>query len=225
MPPPKARLAALAVTALFADRSRGRREAATLLLAQDCFARRASVLGVAPVADQDWVRLTQSQFAPVRDHARRSGSCRPGTSRRPQAAQVIRLDPGLAFGTGTHPTTRMCLRWIAAHVPSAARAARARLRLRLRHPRDRRRAARRARTIDAVDIDPAAVDATRAQRARQRRRVQRRPAAGRERELRSWSWPTSWPRRSSCSRRCSAAHVAGRPIWCWPASSSARPTN
>ncbi|MDP3753975.1 50S ribosomal protein L11 methyltransferase, partial [Polaromonas sp.] len=30
-----------------------------------------------------------------------------------QARQVIRLDPGLAFGTGTHPTTRMCLRWIA----------------------------------------------------------------------------------------------------------------
>jgi len=32
-----------------------------------------------------------------------------------QARQVIRLDPGLAFGTGTHPTTRMCLRWIAGH--------------------------------------------------------------------------------------------------------------
>jgi ribosomal protein L11 methyltransferase len=32
-----------------------------------------------------------------------------------QARQVIRLDPGLAFGTGTHPTTRMCLRWIAHH--------------------------------------------------------------------------------------------------------------
>ena len=32
-----------------------------------------------------------------------------------QAKQVIRLDPGLAFGTGTHPTTRMCLRWIATH--------------------------------------------------------------------------------------------------------------
>jgi ribosomal protein L11 methyltransferase len=31
----------------------------------------------------------------------------------PQAEQVIRLDPGLAFGTGTHPTTRMCLRWLA----------------------------------------------------------------------------------------------------------------
>jgi ribosomal protein L11 methyltransferase len=32
-----------------------------------------------------------------------------------QARQIIRLDPGLAFGTGTHPTTRMCLRWIARH--------------------------------------------------------------------------------------------------------------
>ncbi|MDP1968027.1 MAG: 50S ribosomal protein L11 methyltransferase, partial [Burkholderiaceae bacterium] len=38
-----------------------------------------------------------------------------------QARHVIRLDPGLAFGTGTHPTTRMCLRWIATHAPHGAR--------------------------------------------------------------------------------------------------------
>jgi ribosomal protein L11 methyltransferase len=72
---------------------------------------------------------------------------------------VIRLDPGLAFGTGTHPTTRMCLRWIA-HAGQGL-AARARLRLRLGHPGHRRRAAWRAQ-IDAVDIDIAAVEATRA---------------------------------------------------------------
>ena len=64
------------------------------------------------------------------------------------ARRVIRLDPGLAFGTGTHPTTRMCLRWIAAHAARAGRAwrARARLRLRLGHPGHRRGAARRAAT-------------------------------------------------------------------------------
>jgi ribosomal protein L11 methyltransferase len=35
-----------------------------------------------------------------------------------RAEKIIRLDPGLAFGTGTHPTTRMCLRWIATQAPS-----------------------------------------------------------------------------------------------------------
>ena len=69
----------------------------------------------------------------------------------------------MAFGTGTHPTTRMCLRWIAraGRAPADAVAAGARLRLRLGHPGDRRRPVRR-RAIDAVDIDPAAVEATRA---------------------------------------------------------------
>ena len=49
----------------------------------------------------------------MRDRRRASGSCRAGRRCRPARARVIRLDPGLAFGTGTHPTTRMCLRWIA----------------------------------------------------------------------------------------------------------------
>jgi ribosomal protein L11 methyltransferase len=70
------------------------------------------VLGVAPVPDQDWVRLTQSQFAPV--EITPEFWIVPTWHEPPeQAKQVIRLDPGLAFGTGTHPTTRMCLRWIA----------------------------------------------------------------------------------------------------------------
>lgn len=38
-----------------------------------------------------------------------------------QAQKTIRLDPGLAFGTGTHPTTRMCLRWLATHPVSGQR--------------------------------------------------------------------------------------------------------
>ena len=58
------------------------------------------------------MRLTQSQFAPV--EITPEFWIVPSWHEAPaQATQVIRLDPGLAFGTGTHPTTRMCLRWIA----------------------------------------------------------------------------------------------------------------
>jgi len=65
---------------------------------------------LAALADQDWVRLTQSQFAPV--EITPEFWVVPSWHEPPAAArQVIRLDPGLAFGTGTHPTTRMCLRW------------------------------------------------------------------------------------------------------------------
>ena len=64
------------------------------------------------MADQDWVRLTQSQFEPV--EITPEFWIVPTWHEPPAAAkQVIRLDPGLAFGTGTHPTTRMCLKWIA----------------------------------------------------------------------------------------------------------------
>jgi ribosomal protein L11 methyltransferase len=64
------------------------------------------------VPEQDWVRLTQSQFAPV-DITPEFWIVPSWHEPPQQAAVVIRLDPGLAFGTGTHPTTRMCLRWIA----------------------------------------------------------------------------------------------------------------
>lgn len=87
------------------------REAGELLRAQDFFAS-CQVLGVQSVPDQDWVRLTQSQFAPV--EITPEFWIVPTWHEPPaQARHVIRLDPGLAFGTGTHPTTRMCLRWIA----------------------------------------------------------------------------------------------------------------
>jgi ribosomal protein L11 methyltransferase len=65
-----------------------------------------------PVADEDWVRLTQSQFEPVLITS--DFWIVPSWHKAPEGAtRVMRLDPGLAFGTGTHPTTRMCLRWIA----------------------------------------------------------------------------------------------------------------
>lgn len=110
MPAPKAGWQRSRVVALFAQEPLAR-EAAELLQPQDFFAG-CEVVGVRPVADQDWVRLTQSQFSPV--DITPTFWIVPSWHEPPAAArEVIRLDPGLAFGTGTHPTTRMCLRWIA----------------------------------------------------------------------------------------------------------------
>jgi ribosomal protein L11 methyltransferase len=110
MPAPKAGWNRSRVVALFPDEAAAR-EAVDLLALQDFF-EGCEVMGVRPVPDQDWVRLTQSQFAPV--EITPSFWIVPSWHEPPAAAErLIRLDPGLAFGTGTHPTTRMCLRWIA----------------------------------------------------------------------------------------------------------------
>jgi ribosomal protein L11 methyltransferase len=110
MPPPKDGWQRSRVVALYATEALAQ-EAATLLVAQDFFAG-CKLLGVNEVPEQDWVRLTQSQFAPVEITA--DFWIVPTWHEPPaQATKIIRLDPGLAFGTGTHPTTRMCLRWIA----------------------------------------------------------------------------------------------------------------
>ncbi|TFZ01548.1 50S ribosomal protein L11 methyltransferase [Ramlibacter rhizophilus] len=155
MPPPKEGWQRSRLVALFAEEAQAR-EAAGLLQLQDFFAGSA-VLGIAELPEQDWVRLTQSQFEPV--EITPEFWIVPSWHAPPaQAREVIRLDPGLAFGTGTHPTTRMCLRWIATHPVAGRRvldygcgsgilaigAARF-----------------GAGEIDAVDIDEAAVQATR----------------------------------------------------------------
>lgn len=64
------------------------------------------------VADQDWVRLTQAQFDPIRISERLW--IVPSWHEAPAGDDLIalQLDPGLAFGTGSHPTTRLCLRWL-----------------------------------------------------------------------------------------------------------------
>jgi ribosomal protein L11 methyltransferase len=112
MPPPKDGWQRSRMVALFAQEVAAR-EAAVLLGAQDFF-EDCQLLGIQTVEDQDWVRLTQSQFAPV--EVTPDFWIVPTWHEPPeQARQIIRLDPGLAFGTGTHPTTRMCLRWIAQH--------------------------------------------------------------------------------------------------------------
>lgn len=110
MPPPKDGWQRSRMVALFAQETAAK-EAAVLLQAQDFF-EGCRFLGIQVVADQDWVRLTQSQFAPV--EVTSDFWIVPSWHEPPaQASKIIRLDPGLAFGTGTHPTTRMCLRWIA----------------------------------------------------------------------------------------------------------------
>ncbi|UGQ45651.1 50S ribosomal protein L11 methyltransferase [Massilia endophytica] len=66
------------------------------------------------VADEDWVRLTQSQFEPI--HIGKNIWVVPSWHEAPDAsALVLELDPGLAFGTGSHPTTRLCMEWLEAH--------------------------------------------------------------------------------------------------------------
>lgn len=153
MPAPKDGWQRSRITALFADKALAE-EASALLQAQDFFDG-CEVLGLSELQDQDWVRLTQSQFAPV--EITPEFWIVPTWHEPPaQARQIIRLDPGLAFGTGTHPTTRMCLRWIAAH-PGFARV--------LDYGCGSGILAIGAAkfgavTVDAVDIDSAAVEST-----------------------------------------------------------------
>ncbi len=67
------------------------------------------------LADNDWVRLTQSQFNPIPISQRLWIVPTWHTPSDPSAINIV-LDPGLAFGTGSHPTTRLCLRWLDAHL-------------------------------------------------------------------------------------------------------------
>jgi len=155
MPPPKEGWNRSRIVALFASEAAAR-EAAELLPPQDFFGD-GQVLGVRAVAEQDWVRLTQSQFEPV--EITPTFWIVPSWHEPPEGArQVLRLDPGLAFGTGTHPTTRMCLRWIARHGAQDQRV----LDYGCGSGILAMGAAKfGAREIVAVDIDPAAVESTR----------------------------------------------------------------
>lgn len=67
------------------------------------------------LADNDWVRLTQSQFEPIPISPRLWIVPTWHTPSDPDAINIV-LDPGLAFGTGSHPTTRLCLRWLDGHI-------------------------------------------------------------------------------------------------------------
>ena len=115
-------------------------------------------------AEQDWVRATQAQFTPLHIHNQLwivPSWCEPPD---PSAINVT-LDPGLAFGTGSHPTTRLCLEWLARELPRGATVldygcgsgilaiAAAKL---------------GARDVNGVDVDPQAIDAARANAASNR---------------------------------------------------------
>lgn len=158
MPAPRGGWDRSIVKALFDDADAAQ-EAADTLLAQD-WASAVQLQSITPLVDQDWVRLTQSQFTPV--PVTPSFWVVPSWHEAPaEALKVIRLDPGMAFGTGTHPTTRMCLRWIAQQKPErAAQWSRV-----LDYGCGSGilaigAALHGARGVEAVDIDPAAVQAT-----------------------------------------------------------------
>jgi ribosomal protein L11 methyltransferase len=91
----------------------GPHHVAELLLAQVADALQIDpprVTAVRRVTDEDWVRASQSQFAPLR--IGRLWIVPSWCEAPDPSAIALRLDPGLAFGTGTHPTTRLCLRWL-----------------------------------------------------------------------------------------------------------------
>lgn len=131
--------------------------AALLQAAADALGRAApAALQVRTVADRDWVALTQSQFDPI-DIGERL-VITPSWHTSDSGRIAIVLDPGLAFGTGSHPTTRLCLQWLERSMPAGARIidygcgsgilaiAAARL---------------GARDVVGIDIDPQALIATR----------------------------------------------------------------
>ncbi|MGE5471907.1 MAG: 50S ribosomal protein L11 methyltransferase [Bacteroidota bacterium] len=116
------------------------------------------VFTVEAVAEQNWVQLTQSQFDPIRVSERLWIVPSWHESPDPAAVNLI-LDPGMAFGTGSHPTTRLCLEWLERNVSEQCSVldygcgsgilaiAAARL---------------GAGRVAGVDIDPLAIDAARA---------------------------------------------------------------
>ena len=103
-------------------------EPADDLIGRVAIAARAAGLGdlsdieLTEIAEQNWVQLTQSQFEPIRINDRLwivpswhmdKFEQRPlSTKSAPGPTCILQLDPGMAFGTGSHPTTRLCLEWL-----------------------------------------------------------------------------------------------------------------
>jgi ribosomal protein L11 methyltransferase len=103
----------VALTALFPDDA----DPLMLLSALEAFDADLDWLqaGFRKVEDQDWERAWMDQYVPLRFGARTWivpwDQALPEGADVPDAA-VVRLDPGLAFGSGTHPTTALCLEWL-----------------------------------------------------------------------------------------------------------------
>jgi ribosomal protein L11 methyltransferase len=107
------------VTRLTALCDAGARPAALVAAAARALARPAPAFETFAVDDRDWVRATQAQFGPIR--VTRSlwivpSWCAPPA---PDACNIV-LDPGLAFGSGAHATTRLCLQWLAQCIDAGA---------------------------------------------------------------------------------------------------------
>jgi ribosomal protein L11 methyltransferase len=123
--------------------------------ADECGLPATPTFGLARVDDEDWVRRTQAQFAPLTVGERLWVGAHWHSP--PPGRRVVRLDPGLAFGTGSHPTTRLVLAHLETHIRGGERVldygcgsgilaiAAARL---------------GAALVDATDIDPQAVETT-----------------------------------------------------------------
>lgn len=109
------------------------------------------------VAEQDWVRVTQAQFDPI--PIGQNIWVVPSWHVAPQPnALVLELDPGLAFGTGSHPTTRLCMEWLEQYVQAGCSV--------LDYGCGSGILAILARklgamTVDGIDIDPQAITAAR----------------------------------------------------------------
>ena len=223
MPAPQPGWDRSTLRALFADAAAAE-QAATLLLAQDWAAGSARAghrgRGRAGLGAPDAVAVRAGgDHAELLDRAELARTAG-------RAARVIRLDPGLAFGTGTHPTTRMCLRWIAGHAAQDAQpwprvldygcgsgilAIAAALHGAAGHRRGRHRPRGRG-------VHPGQCHG-------QRRAAARRPA-------RRCAGPVPAGAGQHPGHAAEAAGAAAvRPSsrraapWCWPASWSARPTN
>ena len=167
----------------------------------------------------------------------------PAVGARPRSgARAVVIDPGRAFGTGAHPTTRLCVELLAG---LGRRGSPARRRLRLGRPRDRRRAPRLP-PVTCVDVDPVAVETTAANAAANGVELDAQLAdalAGRSPQP-TWLSRTSapsgggdprstrratWRSRPATSRRAARPHrvAAGETVvldgWAADASSAARP--
>jgi ribosomal protein L11 methyltransferase len=100
------------LSALFASDSDAR---AAFRAASDAIAHPAPPHETLIVEEQDWVRATQAQFGPIR--IAEDFWIVPSWAQAPAPdALNLRLDPGLAFGTGSHPTTSLCLEWLRVHI-------------------------------------------------------------------------------------------------------------
>jgi ribosomal protein L11 methyltransferase len=86
-------------------------DAAVSAAASACALDRIPAFAAEAVAEQNWVQLTQSQFDPIRISDRLWIVPSWHDAPDPAAVNLI-LDPGMAFGTGSHPTTRLCLEWL-----------------------------------------------------------------------------------------------------------------